>query len=1091
MPKQLACDPETISLFLNDELSPQQQAEFTALLESCPECQGAVDAAAAEKSFWDEAVSHLGFSTHPTNRKSTTAKQVELSDGEFRDEFEQPFKHSTSSLLSSLAPTDDPEMLGRIGEYEISGIVGIGGMGAVLKGFDKSLMRVVAIKVMAPHLADKGSARKRFEREARAAAAISHDNVCDIYRVDELNGLPYLVMPFARGPSLQKRIDDDGPLSTIDVVLVGKQIAAGLAAAHEQGLVHRDIKPANILLNDGVERILITDFGVARAMDDAAMTQSGLIAGTPQYMSPEQARGEVVDQRSDLFSLGSVLYTACTGRPPFRGETPFGILRKISESEPRSILGVNPEIPSWLVGIIDRLLEKDPSRRFEDAKEVSELMERCLAHLRQPNRIALPQIVVDLPTKTMASPPRKPKPELKKRSFKWAGIAVSLLGLVALGLIGFFQFTQAPDISGNWQGESWKSIKLQSVEEADDWYVGKFIDAEGNDGAIHLEWSRLERRFKGRWSVDANTSGMIVLRQGTSNSVRGAIMLDSESNAEPTTDRLRDFIWQPSSKTSQGQLTSQVEPDQPIPGMRIVTSPVRGNVVEIGPGLKRGGRVNQGDLIVAIVPIEISQYRNALKTRFDSLKTKLNTKLANTNEYEKKVVDFEKAMKQASRLIADRTQTFKAEYDEKSELVKGLIAREKQARLEFERTRQLVEEGIVSEQKLKSRQQEWDMTKGALRSAEAALESARSDWENGKQSLENEQLLARNRVDQAKATLASNLNEIATIKKQIAPLQSKLDQSLVKIVALENGRLERIDIDAIGHFVREGQQLVVVRTAARGSLEMVDVGPPNPAVTWEPSRRKIPLFAPSKGVVSHVADGICSGRKVKKGEFLLSIRTSREHVSGIKASLRDAKLQLDASRNELTLVEKTLANLGKAQDLAIQTSEERAKAAATLVQAKTDVISGLKEIAAIKEKDVQRTGALVDKKVKPQKELDAAKQAWRTAQLQLESSINDLKTLEHDLKIKTLEIAQAKNEAENKLNQAEHERSQAKARVVQLEQSVAELENELDEVTELKVIAPIDGTITRLVIDPASTPVLKGGDLIMEIVTSPKSKKSK
>ncbi len=194
------------------------------------------------------------------------------------------------SVLAALAPTDDPEMLGRVGDYEIIGVVGVGGMGAVLKGFDKSLRRVVAIKVMAPHLAHSGSARTRFQREARAAAAITHDNVIDIYAVSEAAGLPYLVMPYARGPSLQKRIDEGGPLGVIEVVRIGRQIAAGLAAAHEQGLVHRDIKPANILLSDGIERLWITDFGVARAMDDASMTQTGVIAGTPQYMSPEQAR---------------------------------------------------------------------------------------------------------------------------------------------------------------------------------------------------------------------------------------------------------------------------------------------------------------------------------------------------------------------------------------------------------------------------------------------------------------------------------------------------------------------------------------------------------------------------------------------------------------------------------------------------------------------------------------------------------------------------------------------------------------------------------------------------------------------------------
>jgi serine/threonine protein kinase len=148
--------------------------------------------------------------------------------------------------------------LGRIGGYEVTGVVGAGGMGVVLKAHDRSLDRIVAIKVMSPHLASSGSARRRFAREAKAAAAVLHPNVIAIHSVASEDANPFLVMPYVRGASLQKRIDSQGPLPLRDTLRIGAQIAAGLAAAHEQGLVHRDIKPANILLEEGVERVTIT-----------------------------------------------------------------------------------------------------------------------------------------------------------------------------------------------------------------------------------------------------------------------------------------------------------------------------------------------------------------------------------------------------------------------------------------------------------------------------------------------------------------------------------------------------------------------------------------------------------------------------------------------------------------------------------------------------------------------------------------------------------------------------------------------------------------------------------------------------------------
>ena len=166
------------------------------------------------------------------------------------------------------------------------------------------------------------------------------------------------------------------------------QAAAGLAAAHAQGLVHRDIKPANILLENGVERVKLTDFGLARAVDDASLTQSGVIAGTPQYMAPEQARGEPVDPRADLFSLGSVLYAMCAGRPPFRADRRMAVLRRVCEDPHRPIREVNPDVPDWLEAIIDRLLAKDPADRFQTAAEVADLLERGLAHVQQPTAVA-------------------------------------------------------------------------------------------------------------------------------------------------------------------------------------------------------------------------------------------------------------------------------------------------------------------------------------------------------------------------------------------------------------------------------------------------------------------------------------------------------------------------------------------------------------------------------------------------------------------------------------------------------------------------------------------------------------------------------
>jgi serine/threonine protein kinase len=316
--------------------------------------------------------------------------------------------------LPFLQPSRRPDSLGRIGHYEVLEVVGKGGFGIVLRALDETLQRVVALKVLAPAVAATSPARKRFLREARSSAQVRHEHVVQVYAVEE-QPLPYLVMEFIPGETLQQRLDRTGPLEPPEIVRIGRQIAEGLAAAHANGLIHRDIKPGNVLLEGEQGRAKITDFGLARAADDASQTQSGVLSGTPLYMSPEQARGESIDQRADLFSLGSVLYVMATGRPPFRAATTFGVLKRVAEDTPRPIRELIPEVPQWLCEIIARLHANSPEKRFPSARAVADVLADCEARLRAGGKVT--------------APARGPSGR-----WKWFAAAALLLPLLALAL---------------------------------------------------------------------------------------------------------------------------------------------------------------------------------------------------------------------------------------------------------------------------------------------------------------------------------------------------------------------------------------------------------------------------------------------------------------------------------------------------------------------------------------------------------------------------------------------------------------------------------------------------------------------------------
>jgi CheY-like chemotaxis protein len=357
-------------------VKPYSQAQLKATIElALYRHQCDTEATAKPSSFASVLEQQLLGTARPEGDSNITCAM-----GEGTVEFDpnhvgpEPMSARLEQLAAVLEPAGKPGYLCSLDHYQIMRVAGQGSGGVVLQAFDDALHRVVAIKVLAPEHAGNPNCRLRFLREARAMAAVRNDYVIDVYAVDEIHGIPYLVMEFIAGVSVAQKLEGGVPLDIDEVLRIGYQTASGLAAAHAQGLVHRDIKPTNILLECGKDRVKITDFGLARAADDATLTLHGTVSGTPQFMAPEQAGARPLDHRCDLFSLGSVLYAMCTGRAPFQGETNMAVLKHVCEDQPERIRDLNPITPQWLVCVIERLLSKEPDSRFQTAAEVADIL---------------------------------------------------------------------------------------------------------------------------------------------------------------------------------------------------------------------------------------------------------------------------------------------------------------------------------------------------------------------------------------------------------------------------------------------------------------------------------------------------------------------------------------------------------------------------------------------------------------------------------------------------------------------------------------------------------------------------------------------
>ncbi len=421
--------------------------------------------------------------------------------------------------------------LKRLGKYEVQAEIGRGGMGVVYRGYDSLLDRPVAIKVLAPHLVWEPGFVERFLREARTAARLKHASIVAIYDVGQEGSHYYIVMEYLQGHTLGDLVRQQGPLFPEQALAILQPLAAALDFAHQRDLVHRDVKPSNIVVHPS-GHVTLTDFGIARAGHETRLTTTGALVGTPQYMSPEQARGDEVDHRTDIYSLGVVTYEMLAGRAPFDATTPHAVLHQVIYDPSPPLRTQRRDLPREVDGVLARALAKQPDRRFATAGEFVDTLRRVLAG--QPSPAAAPVG----PSPQAKAPPASGRPRMRPRdqdrpkTGRRIGFAWFLASILAW-LAGWALSIPVGNAVGMAIGPIAGYPLVEVGAGAVSWMVlGLLVGT--------AQWLLLRRRFPGTWEwIAATVAGF-----GVVGSIKWAQGLLTEQVMDGTITWLEEVGWE-------------------------------------------------------------------------------------------------------------------------------------------------------------------------------------------------------------------------------------------------------------------------------------------------------------------------------------------------------------------------------------------------------------------------------------------------------------------------------------------------------------------------------------------------------------------
>ncbi|MCC9602478.1 serine/threonine protein kinase [Stieleria sp. JC731] len=571
---------QDLEALVNGQLSSELTESTTEHVGACTRCQSAIEQVAigelqrevdvpiealvgeqvtalppSDSAYW-KAVSNISMQFDPdpsvdsqysadsqyTERVHDTSVELQKSTGSESSGSGEvdpgPTIETPAVNLPFLKPSDDPAYIGKLKHFEVARVIGRGGMGIVLEAFDTQLQRTVAIKVLNPEYDKNDLARQRFCREARAAAAISHEHVVAMHNVakEDDGGIAFLVMQYIEGETLEKRLTQSKPLPPIEAARIAMQIAAGLAAAHERDMVHRDIKPANILLEKSSNRVKLTDFGLARATDDVRLTKTGMVTGTPLYMSPEQATGAGTDERSDLFSLGAVMYEMLTGKSAFEAPSIVGVMKRIMDETPPSPTKLNSAVCGPLSELTMALLEKSPQRRPESAAFVAQTLAEIVSSISPISPLHVPSIASTTTKKVRRSGTHR----LVSKNTLRAAWGAGLVGVLSLILaIAFWANGGVSSVETT--GPTFPSTVLAgnpgTVWSVDFTPNGDKVAAAIEDGSVRL-WDvasqKVLRSFDAHkgiaWTIQFHPNGQLVATSGDDGMVKlwNAETLESE-----------------------------------------------------------------------------------------------------------------------------------------------------------------------------------------------------------------------------------------------------------------------------------------------------------------------------------------------------------------------------------------------------------------------------------------------------------------------------------------------------------------------------------------------------------------------------------